>query len=191
MFGWFKPRCPVDPAAKRWIEERLHWLSEQFGRETFTRRALILPTNEFFPDPMDGTEASVRNLLQRRRSVAGKHTRIRSDKYGYRVDDRLVCVCANAVSRIESRVRLLFPRTNRGSIWHHHRHLRTMTFGAADSRTYLPRAVSLDTLWGTSRGNGCSLAASKRTNGCTRIRNSLGRWSLNRGDPVIEIRYRT
>ncbi len=63
MFGWFKPQCPVDPAAKRWIEERLHWLSGQFGRETFTRRAIILPTNEFFPDPMDGSEASVRNLL--------------------------------------------------------------------------------------------------------------------------------
>ena len=60
---WFKPRCPVDPAAKRWIEGRLQWLSEQFGRDVFTRRAIILPTNEFFPDPVDGTEASVRNLL--------------------------------------------------------------------------------------------------------------------------------
>ncbi len=63
MFGWFKARCPVDVAAKQWIENRLHWLSDQFGRHTFTRRAVILPTNEFFPDPMDGTEASVRNLL--------------------------------------------------------------------------------------------------------------------------------
>lgn len=63
MFGWFKPRCPVDVAAKRWIENRLQWLSGQFGRDTFTRRAVILPTNEFFPDPMDGSEASVRNLL--------------------------------------------------------------------------------------------------------------------------------
>lgn len=63
MFGWFKPQCPVDPAAKRWIEGRLHWLSGQFGHETFTRRAVILPTADFFPDPMDGTEASVRKLL--------------------------------------------------------------------------------------------------------------------------------
>lgn len=63
MFGWFKPRCPVDVAAKRWVENRLQWLSKQFGRDTFTRRAVILPTNDFFPDPMDGTEASVRNLL--------------------------------------------------------------------------------------------------------------------------------
>lgn len=23
MFGWFRATCPVDPAAKEWIEERL------------------------------------------------------------------------------------------------------------------------------------------------------------------------
>jgi hypothetical protein len=63
MFGWFKPECPVDVAAKRWIEERLHWLSDQFGADTFLRRAMILPTREFFPDPVDGSEASLRNLL--------------------------------------------------------------------------------------------------------------------------------
>ncbi len=63
LFGWFKATCPVDAAAKKWIEERLHWLADQFGADTFVRRAVILPTNEFFPDPVDGTEASVRNLL--------------------------------------------------------------------------------------------------------------------------------
>ncbi len=63
MFGWFKPQCPVDGSAKQWIENRLQWLSEQFGRDTFTRRAVILPTTDFFPDPVDGTELSVRNLL--------------------------------------------------------------------------------------------------------------------------------
>lgn len=63
MFGWFKPHCPVDDAAKRWIEDRLQWLSDQFGRDVFTRRAVILPTNDFFPDPVDGSRESVRNLL--------------------------------------------------------------------------------------------------------------------------------
>jgi len=63
MFGWFSPQCPVDLAAKRCIEERLGWLACQFGRDVFIRRALILPTTDFFPDPMDGTEESVRNLL--------------------------------------------------------------------------------------------------------------------------------
>lgn len=59
MFDWFKPQCPVDIAAKRWVERRLQWLSEQFGCDTFTRRAVILPTDDFFPDPFDGSEASV------------------------------------------------------------------------------------------------------------------------------------
>ena len=63
MFGWLKPQCPVDDTAKRWIENRLQWLSEQFGRDIFTRRAMILPTKEFFPEPVDGSEASIRNLL--------------------------------------------------------------------------------------------------------------------------------
>jgi len=63
MPGWFKPRCPVDDLAKQWIENRLRWLSGQFGRDVFTRRAVILPTQDFFPDPMDGSEASVRSLL--------------------------------------------------------------------------------------------------------------------------------
>jgi hypothetical protein len=63
MLGWFAPHCPVDAAAKQWIEDRLHWLSQQFGRDTFTRRAVILPTSDFFPDGIDGTESSIRNLL--------------------------------------------------------------------------------------------------------------------------------
>ncbi|MBL8810423.1 MAG: hypothetical protein JNM43_09635 [Planctomycetaceae bacterium] len=63
MFGWFKPQCPVDPAAKQWIEDRLHWLSKQFGRDIFTRRAMILPTSEFFPEQLDGTAEAVRRLL--------------------------------------------------------------------------------------------------------------------------------
>ncbi|XZE19332.1 hypothetical protein SH449x_004649 [Pirellulaceae bacterium SH449] len=63
MFGWSKPQCPVDEQAKYWIEDRLEWLSQQFGRDLFTQRDPILPTKDFFPDSVDGTEESVRNLL--------------------------------------------------------------------------------------------------------------------------------
>lgn len=62
MFGWFRPACPVDPHAKKWIEQRLLWLSEQFGSDVFSRRALILPLEEFFPERYDATAASVRVL---------------------------------------------------------------------------------------------------------------------------------
>lgn len=65
MFGWLRPSCPVDPHAKRWIEKRLQWLSQEFGLDVFTRRALILPLEEFFPDRYRGSEACVRTLVDR------------------------------------------------------------------------------------------------------------------------------
>ncbi len=65
MFGWFRPTCPVEPHVKRWIEERLSWLSGQFGLGVFTRRAVILPHADFFSDRYDGSEESVRTLLDR------------------------------------------------------------------------------------------------------------------------------
>lgn len=65
MFGWFRPSCPVDPAAKVWVEERLRWLSDQFGLDVFTRRAVILPTEDYFPDPYDQSGESVQALLER------------------------------------------------------------------------------------------------------------------------------
>jgi hypothetical protein len=51
--------------AKEWIEERLQWLSDEFGHDVFTRRALILPLAEFFPDPYDASDESVRVLMDR------------------------------------------------------------------------------------------------------------------------------
>src|SRR5262245_33248239 len=65
MFNWFRPRCPVDPVTKAWIEERLAWLADEFGLETFVRAPTILPTHDFFPDEYDGSEESVRAMLDR------------------------------------------------------------------------------------------------------------------------------
>jgi hypothetical protein len=63
MFSFFSPRCPVDPCAKVWIEERLRWLAGEFGLDVFTRRAFILPNADFFPIALDGSEDSTRALL--------------------------------------------------------------------------------------------------------------------------------
>jgi hypothetical protein len=65
MFGWSRPRCPVDPHAKHWIERRLQWLADEFGIDVFAHRSLILPLEEFFPDEYDGSDASVRVMLDR------------------------------------------------------------------------------------------------------------------------------
>jgi|GEM_PF-5746377 len=65
MFGRLRTTCPVDAAAKKWLEERLRWLSEEFDSSAFTDKPVVLPTPEFFPDPYDGSKRSVRALLDR------------------------------------------------------------------------------------------------------------------------------
>jgi hypothetical protein len=65
MFGWFQPTCPCDPAAKQWVEERLKWLSKQFGLHILLERPIVLPTDEFFPDLYDGSSKTVQQLFRR------------------------------------------------------------------------------------------------------------------------------
>jgi hypothetical protein len=65
MFGWFRPTCPCDPAAKRWVEDSLLWLSRQFGLHILLERPVILPTSEFFPDHWDGTPKAGQKMFSR------------------------------------------------------------------------------------------------------------------------------
>jgi hypothetical protein len=65
MFGWFRPICPCDPAAKQWVEDRLQWLVKQFGLHILLERPIILPTETFFPDPWDGSPKAVRRMFHR------------------------------------------------------------------------------------------------------------------------------
>jgi hypothetical protein len=51
--------------AKRWVEDRLRWLSGQFGLHVLLERPIILPTDEFFPDPYDGSEKAARRMFRR------------------------------------------------------------------------------------------------------------------------------
>jgi hypothetical protein len=65
MLGWFRSICPCDPAAKKWVEDRLRWLSQQFGLHILLERPIILPTAEFFPDPWDASPKAVKRLFRR------------------------------------------------------------------------------------------------------------------------------
>jgi hypothetical protein len=62
MCGWLRPWSRLDAEAKRWVESHLAWLADEFGADVFLRRALILPTEEFFPAPFDGSEESVQEM---------------------------------------------------------------------------------------------------------------------------------
>ncbi|REK09852.1 MAG: hypothetical protein DWQ37_17225 [Planctomycetota bacterium] len=61
----FPSTCPCDPAAKAWIERRLHWLADEFDDHAFNGRRLVLPTADFFPDRYDGSPETVASLWER------------------------------------------------------------------------------------------------------------------------------
>lgn len=65
MFSWFKPRCPCDTYQKAWIEDRLHWLYNEFPDNVYNGRRMILPLAEFFPARYDASDESVLALFQR------------------------------------------------------------------------------------------------------------------------------
>jgi hypothetical protein len=65
MFGLFAPKCPVDLWEKTWTEYRFHWLTEQFGLERLRRTKVILPTEEFFPEPFEGSVEDAGRLCAR------------------------------------------------------------------------------------------------------------------------------
>lgn len=69
MFGWFRPACPCYPLAKTWVEQRLLWLNEQFPSNIYTGKGLVLPTDDFFPEPYTPTERGARGVLE----IVGHH----------------------------------------------------------------------------------------------------------------------
>ena len=62
---WFTPKCPVEAEDKTWIEESTLWLIEEFGADTLRDATVVLPQDEFFPDPFSGEESDVRALVDR------------------------------------------------------------------------------------------------------------------------------
>lgn len=65
MLGWFQNTCPLDPHDQQWVDDRMAWLSREFGRHRMLGAAVVLPTLEFFPDRYDGSREAVELLLKR------------------------------------------------------------------------------------------------------------------------------
>lgn len=61
----FKPRCPVNPQEKKWIEHSIKRLIQEFGFDTLRNVEVILPLPQYFPDPYRGTHICVRKLVHR------------------------------------------------------------------------------------------------------------------------------
>ncbi len=67
MLAWFRANseCPIDPAARTWLDGRWAWLERQFGVERVRNARLILPRADFFPNRFTGTPEDARALLDR------------------------------------------------------------------------------------------------------------------------------
>lgn len=63
--GWLTPKCPVDAETKEWIENAFDWLIEELGIEILRDVEVLLPIEEHFPDAFDGSNASIRRMVDR------------------------------------------------------------------------------------------------------------------------------
>src|SRR5438105_2840011 len=65
MLGWFTPSCPLGTHDKAWVERRMLWLADRFGADRLLSARVVLPTDEFFPDPYRADPDSARRRLDR------------------------------------------------------------------------------------------------------------------------------
>jgi hypothetical protein len=64
MFG-FKSKLPVTEEERLWVDEGFGRLSRMLGSSRLQNCSVILPTDEYFPDPYDKTEATLGALFKR------------------------------------------------------------------------------------------------------------------------------
>ncbi|MBS0263212.1 MAG: hypothetical protein JSS02_14805 [Planctomycetes bacterium] len=63
MFGFFKPRCPIDIREKTWIELRMQWLLERLGAERIAEVEVLTPSPAHFPEAYSGSAADVERIF--------------------------------------------------------------------------------------------------------------------------------
>ena len=64
MLSLFRPKCPLDPSEKTWMERRVSWLLGHLGHERLEKMQTILPTGEFFPLPYLGEPEQVQKVFE-------------------------------------------------------------------------------------------------------------------------------
>lgn len=64
MFG-LGPKLPVTDEERLWVDEGFHRLSRMLGSSRIHNAKVVLPTDEYFPDPFTPTEAGLEALFRR------------------------------------------------------------------------------------------------------------------------------
>jgi hypothetical protein len=62
---WPQPKLPVTDDNRVWADSGFDRLIKLLGRERMLRAQVVLPTDEFFPDPYDNSEAGLAALFGR------------------------------------------------------------------------------------------------------------------------------
>ncbi len=70
MFGFTK-RLPVSEAERLWVDKGFARLEKLLSREPLLRAQVVLPNESFFPDPYDGSKASVAAMAARIAEISG------------------------------------------------------------------------------------------------------------------------
>jgi hypothetical protein len=64
MFG-VRPKLPVTEEERLWVDEGFRRLSRMLGSSRLYNAAVVLPTDEYFPDSWDGSESALAALFRR------------------------------------------------------------------------------------------------------------------------------
>lgn len=64
MFG-LRPKLPVTEEERLWVDEGFRRLSRMLGSSRIHNARVVLPTDEYFPDPFTPTEAGLEALFRR------------------------------------------------------------------------------------------------------------------------------
>ena len=64
MFG-LRPKLPVTEEERQWVDDGFRRLSQELGTNRLRNARVILPTDEFFPDTYDSSEAGLRIIFRR------------------------------------------------------------------------------------------------------------------------------
>jgi hypothetical protein len=64
MFG-LRPKLPVTEEERLWVDNAFHRLSRALGRSRMLDCDMVQPTDDYFPDPYDGTESALEPLIRR------------------------------------------------------------------------------------------------------------------------------
>src|SRR5215469_8145287 len=62
---FFGPKLPVSEDQRQWVDSSLWRLSRLLGQNRMMQAQVVLPTDEYFPDPFDGSDDAARVLFAR------------------------------------------------------------------------------------------------------------------------------